>query len=153
MRYAGLQERTAAASAIISGVVAWPTFAPAAGGGALACSLVGSGDTSNIWQAEVLTGLPNQAEGFRLYNDKGEVIGYMPYMTNDSSAPPGDLGTTVLVSPTGAKKYGFAIPPPPKGSPDPVTAESALNTTPEVYWLEVPRNLHKCRHENAADCR
>jgi type IV pilus assembly protein PilY1 len=153
LRYSGLQERTAASSAIISGVVSWPTFAPAAGAGVSACSLVGTGDTSNIWQADVITGLPNQAEGFRLYNDKGDLIGYRPYMTVESPAPPGDLGTVVLVSPTGAKKYGFAVPPPPKGSPDPVLAESAGNTTPEVYWLEVPRNLHKCRHENAADCK
>jgi len=151
LQYNNLQERTAAGSTVIAGVVAWPTFAPASAGGVSACSLSGSGDITNLWQADAITGLPDQSEGYRMYNDKGELIGYSSYKSRPTSTPPGDPGAVVSVGP-GGRKYGWMTPPGPGEEPSIEANRSEKNVTPDIYWLEVPRNLHVCRHENSALC-
>ncbi len=149
--YEGLQERTAAGSTIIAGVVSWPTFAPSVGGDVAACSLSGAGDISNLWQADAITGLPDQSEGYRLYNDKGELIGFTMFKSRAASTPPGDPGAVVSVGPNG-RKYGWMMPPNPGDEPEMESNRTERNVAPDISWLEVPRNLHVCRHENAALC-
>ncbi|HZH77236.1 MAG TPA: hypothetical protein VEY88_14495 [Archangium sp.] len=149
--YEGLQERTAAGSTVIAGVVSWPTFAPSVGGDVAACSLSGVGDISNLWQADAITGLPDQSEGYRLYNDKGELIGFTMFKSRAASTPPGDPGAVVSVGPSG-RKYGWMTPPNPGDEPEMESNRTETNSTPDISWLEVPRNLHVCRHENAALC-
>ncbi len=151
VQYNNLQERTAAGSTIIAGVVAWPTFAPALAGGVAACSLSGSGDLTNLWQADAITGLPDQSEGYRMYNDNGELIGYSSYKSKPTNTPPGDPGSVVSVGP-GGRKYGWMTPPGPGEEPSIEANRTESNDVPDIYWLEVPRNLHVCRHENSALC-
>jgi type IV pilus assembly protein PilY1 len=151
VQYNNLQERTAAGSTVIAGVVAWPTFAPASAGGVAACSLSGSGDLTNLWQADAITGLPDQSEGYRMYNDKGELIGYSSYKSRPTNTPPGDPGSVVSVGP-GGRKYGWMTPPGPGEEPSIEANRTEGNDVPDIYWLEVPRNLHVCRHENSALC-
>ncbi|HEX8823819.1 MAG TPA: hypothetical protein VF794_28120 [Archangium sp.] len=153
LSYEGLQERTAAGSTVIAGVVSWPSFAPLAGSGASACVLSGVGDVSNLWQADAITGLPDQSEGYQMRNDKGELIGYSSYKSRPSGGtPPGDVGSVVAISKSGGIKYGWMAPPGPGDAPTMETNRTEKNVTPDIYWLEVPRNLHVCRHENAALC-
>jgi type IV pilus assembly protein PilY1 len=152
VKYNPIQERTAAGSTVLAGIVFWPTFAPASGGGGSACSLSGVGDMSNMWQADAITGLPDQADGFRMYNDKGEMLGFSSFKGRATSAPPTDPPPLISLSKSGGIRYEVAVTSPGE-APRTEKLRDQRNVTPDIYWLEVPRNLHECRHENAAACK
>jgi type IV pilus assembly protein PilY1 len=151
LRYNDIQERTAAGSTVLAGVVFWPSFSPATGGGAAACSLSGLGNKSNSWQADVITGLPDQSAGSRLRNSSGDTIGYIPFKTRDTFAPPSEPTPIISMSSTGGIRYEVAVTSPGE-SPKTEKLLDQKNVTPDIYWLEVPRNLHACRHQNTEAC-
>ncbi|WP_257452114.1 pilus assembly protein [Archangium lipolyticum] len=151
MRYGGPQEKTAAGSAVLGGIVFWPSFSPPTSTLVSACRLVGSGDLSRSWQADVITGLPDQSAGFQLVDADGNPLGFMPSKTRDAWAPPPEPAAVVSVSPSGGVRYEVVMPG-VGASPVTETLRERQNTTPDISWLEVPRNLHVCRHENAQAC-
>ncbi len=151
VKYNSIQERTAAGSAVLAGIVFWPSFSPAASSGTSACALSGAGDISNMWQADAITGLPDQADGFRLYNDKGEMLGFSSFKGRPTSAPPTDPPPLISMSKTGGIRYEVAVTSPGE-APRTEKLRTQSNVTPDIYWLEVPRNLHECRHQNAQAC-
>jgi type IV pilus assembly protein PilY1 len=55
------------------------------------------------------------------------------------------------VSASGAVRYEVVMPG-VGTAPVTETLRERENTTPDISWLEVPRNLHLCRHENAQAC-
>ncbi|WP_434387193.1 hypothetical protein [Melittangium boletus] len=143
-------ERTASGSTVLAGVVFWSSFAPADGAGAAACSLSGPGDMSYAWQADAITGLPDQAAGFRLDLGAGGT-GWIRGRGRPTTAPPGEPAPIVALSKTGGIRYEVALSAPGMA----VETEklgSQKNVTPDISWLEVPRNLHECRHENSEAC-
>jgi len=140
-----LTERTAAGSTVLAGVVFWPSFAPASGVGAAACSLSGTGDMSYSWQADVITGLPDMASGFRVG------LGYIDSKGRNTNAPPGEGSPIISLSATGGIRYEVAVTS-PGDAPMTEKLRDQTNVTPDIYWMEVPRNLHECRHENAEAC-
>ncbi len=140
-----LSERTAAGSTVLAGVVFWPSFAPASGVGAAACSLTGTGDMSYSWQADVITGLPDMASGFRVAG------GYIDSKGRSTNAPPSEGSPIISLSPTGGIRYEVAVTS-PGDAPTTEKLRDQTNVTPDIYWMEVPRNLHECRHENAQAC-
>jgi type IV pilus assembly protein PilY1 len=151
LRYGGPQEKTAAGSAVLGGIVFWPSFSPPAGATVSACELVGSGDISRSWQADVITGLPDQSDGFRLVDASGNPLGFLPSKTRDAWAPPPEPAAVVSVSASGVVRYEVVMPS-VGSAPVTETLRERENTAPDIYWLEVPRNLHVCRHENAQAC-
>jgi type IV pilus assembly protein PilY1 len=151
LRYDGLQEKTAAGSAVLGGIVFWPSFSPPTSPTVSACRLSGEGDFSRSWQADVITGLPDQSEGFRVHDKDGALLGFTPAKTSDAWAPPPEPAAVVSVSPAGGIRYEVVMPGVGK-APVTETLRERENTTPDIYWLEVPRNLHVCRHENAQAC-
>ncbi|PTL82257.1 hypothetical protein [Vitiosangium sp. GDMCC 1.1324] len=151
-----LLERTAEGSTVLAGVVFWPSFAPSSGVGSAACSLAGLGDMSYSWQADVITGLPNLAESFQKFDvdpmtGKRTLVGYIDAKARPTSGPPGSGMPIVSLSATGAKRFEVAMSSPGE-APSTENLKTQENKAPEIYWLEVPRNLHSCRHENAANC-
>jgi type IV pilus assembly protein PilY1 len=152
LRYGGLQEKTAAGSAVLGGIVFWPSFSPPAAATVSACKLPGGGDLGRSWQADVITGLPDQAEGFRVTDKDGNLLGYMPAKTQDAWAPPPEPAAVVSVSSTGGIRYEVVMPGVGQ-APVSETLRERKNATPDIYWLEVPRNLHACRHEDTSYCR
>ncbi|MFY0564405.1 hypothetical protein ACN28E_11190 [Archangium lansingense] len=140
-----LSERTAAGSTVLAGVVFWPSFAPASGVGAAACSLSGTGDMSYSWQADVITGLPDMASGFKVG------LGYIDSKGRGTNAPPGEGSPIISLSATGGIRYEVAVTS-PGDAPMTEKLRDQTNVTPDIYWMEVPRNLHECRHENAEAC-
>jgi type IV pilus assembly protein PilY1 len=151
IEYGSLQEKTATGSALMGGVVFWPSFQPPEGASLQACKLMGSGDTSRSWQADVITGLPDQAHGFRLRDDTGRLLGFMPHKSRSASAPPPEPASLVALSKTGGVRYQVAI----TGVGDAPTTETLRerpSVAPDISWLVVPRNLHDCRHLDSRLC-
>jgi type IV pilus assembly protein PilY1 len=149
MQYRSLQEKTASGSTVLGGVVLWPSFTPPASTGSV-CSLQGAGDITRTWQTDVITGLPDMAEGFRMYDENGVFIGYMAFKQGSSAAPPSDPTPVISLSETGGIRFEAVMP----GVGDALSTERVSdrkNVTPDVYWLEVPHNLHACRHEGNCD--
>jgi hypothetical protein len=84
IRYAGPQEKTAAGSAVLGGIVFWPSFSPPASATVSACELSGEGDLGRSWQADAITGLPDQSDGSRLTDEEGPLLGFVPAKTRDA---------------------------------------------------------------------
>ncbi len=152
LQYGGPQEKTAAGSTVLSGIVFWPSFAPPAGATVSACKLAGAGDISRSWQADIITGLPDEAASFRLTDKDGKLLGFLPHKTSDALAPPPEPTAVISVSPSGTIRYEVVLPGVGR-APVAETLRERTETTPDVYWLEVPRNLHVCRHANAQLCQ
>ncbi|PTL76387.1 PilC/PilY family type IV pilus protein [Vitiosangium sp. GDMCC 1.1324] len=151
LQYGGLQEKTAAGSVVLGGIVFWPSFSPPASAAVSACKLAGAGDLSRSWQADIITGLPDQSEGFRVMDKDGNLLGYSPAKTQDAWAPPPEPAAVVSVSASGGIRYQVVIPG-VGTAPVTETLRERQNTTPDIYWLEVPRNLHACRHADSRLC-
>jgi len=140
-----LLERTAAGSTVLAGVVFWPSFAPVAGKSGSACSLSGSGDMSYSWQADAITGLPDMAAGFKAGT------GFIDSKGRGTTAPPSEGSPIISLSATGGIRFEVAVTS-PGDAPKTEKLRDQKNVTPDIYWMEVPRNLHACRHENAEAC-
>ncbi len=151
LQYGGLQEKTAAGSAVLGGIVFWPSFSPPAGATVSACKLSGEGDLSRSWQADAITGLPDQSEGFRVTDKDGNLLGSRPSKTSDAWAPPPDPAAVVSLSPSGSIRYEVVMPGVGTGLVK-ETLRERLELAPDISWLEVPRNLHTCRHANSSAC-
>jgi type IV pilus assembly protein PilY1 len=143
-----LAERTATGSTVLAGVVFWSSFSPNTTPGADACSLSGMGDMSYSWQADAISGLPDQASGFQL---TGATPGWIASRARPTGAPPSEPAPVIAMSATGGIRYEVAISS-AGSAPTTETLNSRRNTTPDISWMEVPRNLHECRHENAEAC-
>jgi type IV pilus assembly protein PilY1 len=139
-------ERTASGSTVLAGVVFWSSFSPFTAAGADVCSLSAMNDRSYSWQADAITGLPDQAQGFRTADG-----GFIPSRETKTQAPPGEPTPVIAISKTGAIKYQVALSA-AGSAPSTETLSSRKNTTPDISWMEVPSNLHECRHENPAAC-
>jgi type IV pilus assembly protein PilY1 len=151
IQYDSLTEKTAAGSSVLGGVVFWPSFNPPTASPTSACKLSGAGDTGRSWQADVITGLPDQSEGFRLLDEKGALLGYLPNKSRAVFAPPPEPASVISMSKTGGIRYQVAV----TGAGEQPTTETLRtrpNVTPDISWMVVPRNLHQCRHVDDRDC-
>ncbi len=151
LQYDSLTEKTAAGSSVLGGVVFWPSFQPPTGSPAAACKLSGAGDTGRSWQADVITGLPDQATGFRLFDDRGALLGYLPNKSRAVFAPPPEPASVISLSKGGGIRYQVAI----SGAGEQPTTETLStrrNVAPDVSWMVVPKNLHECRHVDDRAC-
>jgi type IV pilus assembly protein PilY1 len=144
IEYASLDEKTAAGSSILVGTVFWPSLVPPEGEQE-ACGPALTGDIGRSWQADYLTGAPDTAESFRIPQ------GYIQAKSRAVAAPPPEPASVISLSKTGAVSYGIIVTDP--GAP-PVaeTLKTQRDLTSEIYWLEVPRSLHECRHVNKNAC-
>jgi type IV pilus assembly protein PilY1 len=152
LEYGSLQEKTAAGSAVLGGIVFWPSFQPPEGASLQACKLMGGGDTSRSWQADVITGLPDQAQGFRFQDDTDRLLGFIPHKTRPASAPPSEPASLVALSKTGGIRYQVAMAD-TGAPPSTETLRERSNVAPDISWLVVPRNLHECRHVDSRLCQ
>jgi type IV pilus assembly protein PilY1 len=151
IQYESLTEKTAAGSSVLGGVVFWPSFNPPAASPTSACTLSGAGDTGRSWQADVITGLPDQSDGFRLLDDKGALLGYLPNKSRAVFAPPPEPASVISMSKAGGIRFQVAVTGPGE-QPTTETLRVRSNVTPDVSWMVVPRNLHQCRHVDERDC-
>jgi type IV pilus assembly protein PilY1 len=151
VRYGGLDEKTAAGSSILGGIVSWPSFMPplTVPGD---CRVAGAGDVGRSWQMDIITGWPDQAEGFKLFDDDGNLVGYMPFKSRDVLSPPAEPASVITLSRTGAIRYTTLDMGVGK-SPTQDTLRQNDNPAQDISWVEVPRSVHVCRHVDARACK
>lgn len=142
--YPDLDEKTAAGSSILLGTVFWPTFLPPTSSSA-ACVSALSGDVGRSWQADYLTGAPDSAESFKVPG------GFIQAKRRAVSAPPPEPANVISISKTGEVRYGIAVTE-PGAAPVEESIRTRKDLTSDIYWLEVPRSAHLCRHVNSATC-
>ena len=85
------------------------------------------------------------AQGFRAGT------GFIDSKGRGTNAPPSEGSPIISLSKTGGVRFEVAVTS-PGDAPKTEVLRDQKNVTPDIYWMEVPRNLHECRHENAEAC-
>jgi type IV pilus assembly protein PilY1 len=146
-----LDEKTGAAADVIAGCTVWNTFRPLGSGISLAAPCTNqSGVPQNYnYVANAVTGVPDTRCGY-----SGTSAIYRASY-RQAIAPP--LAPTMLLGISGGNVQAAAGQPGDPGAPPPGGDKAkAMGGTRSLsqqgYWLEVPRDLHQCRHADATQC-
>jgi len=140
-----VDEKTGAGASVMVGCVAWGGFRPttASGGGNDPCTDRPLPQAFS-YLADYVSGTPSATCGYQnTANNR-----YIRATQRSTFATPAVQTVRVVLSPTGEVKYqGLEFPP---GGTGGMVSETTYGTRSDVaetmYWLEVPRDLHNCRH-------
>jgi type IV pilus assembly protein PilY1 len=137
--YAQQNERTASGTNLLSGCVIWNTLEPAAA--AATCGVV-QGDNARQYLAHHVTGATTC----------GSVPTTSRFTLRTSVVPPPMPTPVVSVNPvTGEVRYSvISLEPGAAPAQQSVGQSDILGT---IHWLEVPRQLHRCRHVSGVNCQ
>jgi type IV pilus assembly protein PilY1 len=152
IRYNTLDEKTAAGSTILGGIVLWPTFSPPSSLPTNACGTLVGSDSSRTWQMDIITGWPDQAESFKVRDASGNLLGYQPFKQSEATSPPPEPASAIFVSKTGVIRYSVADTGSGK-APATETLRENADPASDISWVEVPRNVHLCRHVDKRACK
>ena len=152
IRYNTLDEKTAAGSTILGGIVLWPTFSPPTALPNDACGTLVGSDSSRTWQMDIITGWPDQAESFKVRDASGNLLGYQPFKQSEATSPPPEPASAIFVSKTGVIRYSVADTGSGK-APGTETLRENADPASDISWVEVPRNVHLCRHVDKRACK
>ena len=138
-------EKTGSAAGVIFGCTVWNGFLPVgAQTGADPCS--GKLGTPLVYgyAANYLSGVPTGSCGYNTYPDTT----LYRASQRDTLAPPAGGIFRVSVSAKGEVGYS-SLQVDPGSSPTSIQPGTRSDIAEAVYWLEVPRQLHDCRHDGA----
>ena len=145
-------EKTGPGSSVVLGCVSWGGFRPY---GVTTSTDPCSGNqgvpTVNDYAADYVTGAPNGAcAGSVSMLDASTAVAHIASPRSVTAAPGG--GTVrVDVTKTGAVGYGV-LHLDSGSSPTTVSGGVRSGGGSNFYWLEVPQQLHQCRHVDAKNC-
>jgi len=148
-------EKTGSPSSTVLGCASWGSFRPvgAQPSGTNPCNgTVGTPQTYS-YMADYLTGVPSATCGYQYSTSSTNQ--YVRATQRNTIAAPNAQTLRVVVSPSGEVKYQGLEFPPGSGSSGMVTQTSygtRTDTSEMMYWLEVSRDVHSCRHAAAASC-
>jgi type IV pilus assembly protein PilY1 len=148
-------EKTGAPASTVLGCTSWGSFRPV---GALAtgtdpCAASVGTPQTYAYMADFMTGAPTAACGYQ--NTTGSTNAYVRATQRNTVAAPNAQTIRVVVSPSGEVKYQGLEFPPGSGAGGMVSQTNygtRTDTAEMMYWLEVSRDLHNCRHASAASC-
>jgi type IV pilus assembly protein PilY1 len=142
-----LDEKTGSGAAILGGCVDWNTFRPLGQGSSSTnpCSLSSANPQSYTYLADAISGVPSVRCGFPTATQMVRAEG------RSAIAPPLDPTAMVALSPGGEVRYSL-IQMEPGIPPASVSVGTRTEMLQPVYWLEVPRQLHSCRHVDVNQC-
>jgi len=163
-----LDEKTGSPADVMSRCIVWNTFRPFGAGVSLAPCTVSSGAPQNYnYVADAISGAPSEACGHNVTDGSDRIV---RASSRQAIAPP--LSPTMLVSILGADvgtsggsgggtggtvQTATGQPGDPGASQpggDRATVLGGSRSLSESgYWLEVPRDLHQCRHVDPAFCQ
>jgi type IV pilus assembly protein PilY1 len=136
-------EKTGSAAGIVFGCAVWNGFVPVgAQTGSDPCS--GKVGTPLVYgyAANYVSGVPSGACGYSTYPDTN----LYRAAQRDTLAPPSGGIFRVAVSSKGEVGYS-SLQIDPGSSPTSIQPGTRSDIAEPVYWLEVPRQLHDCRHD------
>ncbi len=144
-------EKSGSAPTVFRGCTEWSGFRPTgASSGADPCSASSGTPTSIRYRADVKSGVPRQFCGL-----EGTVSGRAAFLFGDQKnafAPPQSGSIRVVVNEKGQVSYSTLKIE--TGSP---AEKQGLGTRSSIseplYWLEVPREVHSCRHVDPTTCQ
>jgi type IV pilus assembly protein PilY1 len=139
-------EKTGSGSLVTFGCVLWNGFQPIGvqSGGDPCTGDIGS-PLSYGYTSDYLTGVPRQGCG---YSVTGSTTLYRGQQRSSVSPPSAPLARITAGARGGVQYSGLQLDP---GSPPQNTSAGTRTDFAEsVYWLEVPRELHSCRHDPAS---
>lgn len=142
-------EKTGSGATVIGSCVDWNTIRPmGAAVGVTPCSGGGGLPENNTYLADAITGVPNSKLcGF----PTSDTSNLFRAVSRRSIAPPLDPTAVVSVSATGGvKQTSLQIEPGTLQHKDMAVRSDVVQP---VYWLEVPRDLHVCRHADGSICQ
>jgi hypothetical protein len=146
-------EKTGAPASTVLGCTSWASFRPvgAATSGTDPCAGDVGIPQSYGYMADYMTGVPTAACGYQYSAESTNA--YLRATRRSTIAAPNAQTIRVVVSPTGEVKYQ-GIEFPPGATSGGMVAQTDYGTRTDtsemIYWLEVPRDLHNCRHDAAA---
>ncbi|MBF5042813.1 hypothetical protein FGE12_10450 [Aggregicoccus sp. 17bor-14] len=138
-------ERTASSALLLGGCVLWNTLVPNANT-TIACGQTTlPPDTAYIYQADAITGaISCGTAGGSTYTATARSVQRTTYIAPQQPAPVISVNAN-----TGEILYsGVSIEP---GAPPMSVSVGAGDLMGPIHWLEVPRNVHDCRH-NGTNC-
>ena len=147
-----LDEKTGSSADVIAGCTVWNTFRPLGSGISVAatpCTNQSGVPQNYNYVANAVTGVPDTKCGY-----SGTSAIYRASY-RQSIAPP--LAPTMLLGISGGKVQASSGQPGDPGAPPPGGDKAkAMGGTRSLsqqgYWLEVPRDLHQCRHADPTQC-
>jgi type IV pilus assembly protein PilY1 len=140
-------EKTGSGATVVLGCTTWGGFRPFGGTTSVdPCSGETGVPVTFGYVSHYVSGIATSSCGY----DDGGVL--YRAAKRSTTAPP--TGATVRVTFNSKGEIGYSALQIDAGSPP---ANKTLGVRTEVaepvYWLEVPRELHECRHRNPASCR
>jgi len=136
-------ETTGSQSNVVYGCVDWNSFVPVGGQtGTNPCSGSVASPEVFTYATDFVMGVPSKNCGFNTYPSS---ILYVAQQQATTAVPPGSI-FRVDVSASGQVGYS-SLQMNPGSAPTSLQSGTRAQITEPVYWLEVPRSLHNCRHD------
>ncbi len=145
--YGALEDKTASGSALLASCVLWSNLSPTAISTDAGACAIPSSSASAIFQADLLTGYPDCAYGFKP-PDGGA---WARSASRNVVSPPPEPASTIQVSKTGQVKYSAMILEPGKDQATTADISAGQDVLQAVSELPVSRSLHECRHGLGGD--
>lgn len=136
VRYPAEAERTASGSGILAGCVLWNTLTPDPTAGA--CGSGAVGDFAHLYRAHYAT-------GSKLCGNSASTAPARSSMRRSIVPPPSPTPVVSINPVSGAVRYSMM-----SIEPGAVPTQETLgqgDLAGLLYWLEVPRAVHECRHD------
>jgi type IV pilus assembly protein PilY1 len=143
-------EKTSSGGTIVFGCSIWTGFRPiGSSGGVNPCD--NSLGTPSFYQygANAVTGVPTRSCGY----DPGEGLVYRAAAPLRTFAPPTEPKIRVAVNNKGEVSYSALDVGSPGTAPSNRQVKTRKELAEPIYWLEVPRDLHTCRHTDPTSCK
>ena len=143
-----IDEKTGSGATILAGCVDWNTFRPMgmADNTIVPCQ-INSGTARNYtYLADFVSGVPSTTCGIAAPPNA-----IVRAAIRSSTTPPLDPTQMVSLGKDGQVSYSTAQIE-PGIAPQTQTVGTGGELNQMIYWLEVPRNLHACRHADATQC-
>lgn len=142
-------EKTGAGATLVLGCATWNSLQPTNDtGGTDMCSGNASLPVTLGYLSDFVTGAPSYACGYA--DDASKSI--LRYTKRTTTAPPATSTVRVAINAKGQVEYS-TLRLDPGGAPGVKVIGTRNEVSEPVYWLEVPRDLHACRHVSAANCK
>lgn len=144
-------EKTGSGANVVSRCVTWNTIRPMGSGvGTTPCSSGGGAPRNYTYFVDAISGTPSKQSGVECGFQASSGANMSRALARTSIAPPLDPTVVVTVSELGSVSQSALQIEPYSTQSKRVSSRSDLSQP--IYWLEVPRDLHSCRHVDAAVC-